>query len=100
MCNNHLEWFKEMIKATQESIEFATISKVKDINEWGQCFIYSLEEKPLLSTVDAITLKILHPNAAKSEYSLDDLQDLESELYLIKGNTSGTIAKFLNVCAC
>jgi len=83
----------------------AAISKVKDINEWGKYIIFSLEEKPLLFIGDAITLKILRANAVKSEYSLDDLQDLESKLVLITGKESKTIAKketekFLNVCEC
>lgn len=104
MCNNHLDWFKEL-KATQGSIEVAAISKVKDVNEWGKYFIYSSEEKPLLCIGDAINLKILRANAVKTEYSLDDLQDLESKLVLITGKESKTIAKketdkFFNVCAC
>jgi len=55
----------------------------------------------LLDIGDAIKLKILRSKAVKSEYSLDDLRDLESKLVLITGKESAVrneTDKFLNVC--
>jgi len=55
----------------------------------------------LLDIGDAIKLKILRSTAVKSEYSLDDLRDLESKLVLITGKESAVrneTDKFLNVC--
>ena len=99
-CNKHLDWFKEL-KATQGSFEVTAISKVNDINQWGEYRISSCEEISLLYIGDAIKLKIYRPNAVKQEYSLDDLRDLESKLVLITGkHAAGKVEtdKFLNVC--
>ena len=88
------------MKATQASVEVTAISKVNDINQWGEYKISSSEEMPLLFIGDAIKLKIHRPNAVKPEYSLDDLRDLESKLVLITGkNAAGKMEtdKFLNV---
>ena len=88
------------MKATQGSFEVTAISKVNDINQWGEYKISSSEETPLLFIGDAIKLKIHRHNAVKQEYSLDDLHDLESKLVLITGkHTTGKIEtdKFLNV---
>ena len=89
------------MKETQGSFEVTAISKVNDINEWGEYKVSSSEELPLLFISDAIKLKIHRLNAVKQEYSLDDLRDLESKLVLITGkNAAGKegIDKFLNVC--
>ena len=89
------------MKATQGSFEVTAISKVNDINQYGEYTVSSCEELPLLYTGDAIKLKIHRPNAVKQEYSLDDLHDLESKLILITGkHAAGKVEtdKFLNVC--
>ena len=89
------------MKATQGSFKVTLISKVNDINQWGEYKICSSEEIPLLFIGDAIKLTIHRPNAVKQEYSLDDLQDLESKLVLITDkHTVGKVEtdKFLNVC--
>ena len=55
----------------------------------------------MLDIGDAIKLRILRSNAVKTEYSLDDLRDLESKLVLITGkDTAGRneTDRFLNVC--
>ena len=98
-CNKHLHWFKEL-KATQGSFKVTAISKVNDINQWGEYRISSCEEIPLLCIGDAIKLKIHRPNAVKQEYSLDDLHNLESKLVLIiSKHAAGKVEtdKFLNV---
>ena len=73
------------MKATQGSFEVTAISKVTDINQWGEYKISSCEEISLLYISDAIKLKIHRSNAVKQNYSLDDLRDLESKLALITG---------------
>ena len=88
------------MKATQGSFEVTAISKVKDINQWGEYIISSTGEMPLLFIGDAIKLKIHRLNAVKQEYSLNDLRDLESKLVLITGkHAAGKVEtdKFLNV---
>ena len=88
------------MKETQGSFEVTAISKVNDINQWGEYKIVSTEETSLLFIGDAIRLKIHRLNAVKLEYSLDDLRDLESKLVLITGKYAAgkkEIDKFLNV---
>lgn len=88
------------LKETQGSFEVAAITKVNDINQWGEYKISSSEKVPLLYIGDAIKLKIHRHNAVKHEYSLDDLRDLESKLVLITGEHAAGKAetdKFLNV---
>ena len=88
------------MKETQGSFEVTAISKVRDINQWGEYKIVSTEETPLLFIGDAIRMKIHRLNAVKQEYSLDDLRDLESKLVLITGKYAAgkvEIDKFLNV---
>ena len=89
------------MKSTQGSIEVAAIARVNDVNEWGEYIICSSEQLSLSDIGDAIKLKILRSQAVKTEYSLDDLRDLESKLVLITGKqTAGKSEadKFLNVC--
>ena len=86
------------MKATQGSFEITAISKVNDINQWGEYTISSTEEMPLLFIGDAIKLKIHRSNAVKPEYSLDDLHDFEGKVLLLTGKQhSAGNDKFLYV---
>ena len=86
------------MKATQSSFGVTAISKVNDINKWGEYKISSTEEMPLLFIGDAIKLKIHWLDAVKREYLLDDLRDIEGKLLLLTGkrNSAGN-DKFLYV---
>ena len=73
---------------------------MEDINHYG-AYIICCEGKRLLQSIEgAVSLKIMRINAAKKDYTFNDLRDLESKLVLIRGRSTkggAEIDKFLDV---
>jgi len=100
-CNKQLEWYKS-VKETQGSVEDTTFGKMTNILAYGWYKVGSQSTQTVHSIQDMIHLKLENTGKQlpKTNYSLDDLRDLESKLVLITGSKAEKrkeVDQFLNV---
>ena len=88
------------IKNIQGPVEVTSMNQVVDINQHGAYTIHCNERKQLQSIENGVSLQIARVEAAKKNYSFNDLRDLESKLALIRGKSTKNapeIDRFLTV---
>lgn len=86
-CNSDLEWYKDL-KKRQGSVEETSFGQLENILKYGMYKVGSSRHLIPQSTEEVVqlVLKVTDRQLSKMNYSLDDLQDLESKLVLITGN--------------
>ena len=101
-CNQQLEWYKS-VKETQGSVEVTSFGKMQNILTYG-CYNVgnSKSAQTAHSIHDMVHLKLenTEKQLPKTNFSLDDLRDLESKLVLITGSKAKNrreVDQFLNV---
>ena len=100
-CNEQLEWYKS-VKETQGSVEVTSFGKMKSILTYGRYRVGSKSTQTVHSIHDILHLKLesTGKQLTQSNFSLDDLRDLESKLVLITGSKAENrkeVYQFLNV---
>jgi len=100
-CNMRLEWYRS-VKETQDSVEFTSFGKMRNILAYGRYRVGACSTQTVHSIHDMIHLKLenTRKQLPKTSFSLDDLWDLESKLVLITGSKEENrkeVDQFLNV---
>ena len=100
-CNQQLEWYKS-VKDTQGSVEVTSFGKMRNILKYGHYRVGSNSTQTVQSIHDMIHLNLesTGKQLPQTNFSLDDLRDLESKLVLITGSKSENrkeVDQFLNV---
>ena len=83
MCRDNLDWYKS-IQSTMGSIEGSAFGQLEDITKYGQYIIHVGDGIPR-DIRNLVKVQISRRHSAQSEYTLDELKDLQSKLALIKG---------------
>ena len=83
MCRENLSWYKT-IQSTLGSVEGSAFGQLEDITKHGKYIIQVGQGIPK-DIRGLVTVEIVKEHPAKSEYTLDELKDLQSKLALIRG---------------
>ena len=83
MCRDNLSWYKT-IQSTLGSVEESAFGQLEDITKHGMYVIHVGDGLPK-DIRGLVKVHILKEHPAKSDYTLDELKDLQSKLALIKG---------------
>ena len=100
-CKQQLEWYKS-VKETQGSVEVTSFGKMRNILAYGCYSVGSKSPQAAHSIHEMVHLKLENTGKllSKTNFSLDDLRDLESKLVLITGSKAENrkeVDQFLNV---
>ena len=100
-CNQQLEWYKS-VKDTQGSVEVTSFGKMRNVLRYGHYRVGFNSTQTVQSIHDMIHLNLVSTGKQlpQTNFSLDDLRDLESKLVLITGSKSENrkeVDQFLNV---
>ena len=102
-CCEQLNFLK-LIKDLQAPIEVSTYDRIQDLLESGKYYIGSKSFRIFNSVEEIIKLRVNNSSSSKQKYTLNELQELESKIVLIRDHRSSAdklssdqIEYFLNV---
>lgn len=73
-----------MIKDLQAPIETSTYDQIHNILESGKCYIGSKHFRIFNGVEEMVRLRVENSSCSKRKYALNELQELESKIVLIR----------------
>ena len=99
--------FLKLVKDLKAPIEVSTYNQIYDILQSGKYYIGSKHFRIFNSVEEIIKLRVKHSSSSKQKYTLNELQELESKIVLIRDHRSSSdrlssdeIEYFLSVRKC